>query len=135
MVKDLCIKAATVLPDDVVEALKTSRLQESEPVAVDVLDMILENAQIAVLKGFPSARTQGDPPEVGRRPSCGDLYQAVSMGVARDILKDTCENQWCEIPFARAIPGTMLSRYPRRLGTRRSDVKITVMPKGLAAKT
>jgi fumarate hydratase subunit alpha len=140
VVKDLCIKAATVLPDDVVEALKTSRLQESEPVAVDVLDMILENAQIARTEGIPICQDTGVTHvflEVGQDARVvGDLYEAVSMGVARGYTQGYLRKSVVRDPlFARANTGDNAPPVIHvDLVPGRSDVKITVMPKGTGSE-
>ena len=45
----LCQEAATLLPDDVLQALRKAREQEESPLARKVLDQILRNAELAGL--------------------------------------------------------------------------------------
>ena len=85
-VRDLCIKANTVLPDDVLQSIREKREAEGNTLAGDVLDMLLENARIAAKEGVPICQDTGVAHvflDVGQEAVIrGDLNQAVVEGVA-----------------------------------------------------
>src|SRR3989304_3559653 len=55
--RQLCQDAATLLPDDVLQALKGARSAEESELGVIILDQILENADLAARERLPPART------------------------------------------------------------------------------
>jgi fumarate hydratase subunit alpha len=74
------------LPEDVVAALKTAREKEKSLVCRDVLDRILENADIAGKEQIPLCQDTGAAVvvlELGQEVhiSGGDLYRAINEGV------------------------------------------------------
>jgi fumarate hydratase subunit alpha len=66
--RDLLIKASFNLPGDVIEAIKQARDMEDNQVAVDMLDMILKNAEIAAKKKMPLCQ------------DCGSVYIDIDVG-------------------------------------------------------
>ncbi len=58
-VKSLCIEAGHELPDDVLEALKAAKKQESEQTAVRTLEALIENARIAAAEKIPLCQDTG----------------------------------------------------------------------------
>ncbi len=139
-VKDLCIRAATVLPDDVVVALRASRRQEIKPLAVDVLDMILENAAIARTQGIPICQDTGMTHvflEIGQNAHIeGDVHDAVSQGVARGYTEAYLRKSVVRDPlFDRLNTGDNTPPVIHiDFVAGRSDVRITVMPKGTGSE-
>jgi fumarate hydratase subunit alpha len=74
------------LPEDVVTALKAAREKEKSPVARDVLDRILQNANIAGKEQIPLCQDTGAAVvilELGQEVHVtgGDLYAAINEGV------------------------------------------------------
>lgn len=74
------------LPDDVTASLKQARISEESPVARDVLDVLLENADIAAEERMPLCQDCGLAVvflELGQEVHIvgGDLYAAVNEGV------------------------------------------------------
>src|SRR3990172_2586821 len=61
-VRQLCQDAATLLPDDVLEALKGARAAEESELGVFVLDQILENADLAARERLPLCQDTGTTP-------------------------------------------------------------------------
>jgi fumarate hydratase subunit alpha len=58
-IKEACIKACLHLPNDVKQALEIARDQESSAVCKDVLNQLLDNAQIASSEEVPICRDTG----------------------------------------------------------------------------
>ncbi len=104
-VAQLCIEANLYLGDDVVEALRQARDGEVSPVGREVLDQLLENADVARAEGMPLCQDTGlavvfldlgqDAHVVG-----GDLYQAVQEGVRRGYRKGYLRKSIVEKPFS-----------------------------------
>jgi fumarate hydratase subunit alpha len=87
-VADLCIRACTVLPADVVTALEAAREREESPLGRDVLARLLENAQLAAQDGIPMCQDTGLAVvfvEIGEevRVTGGHLAEAIAEGVRR----------------------------------------------------
>ncbi len=55
----LCMDSACLLPDDVVEALRNAARDESNPRAKEILNRLLENAQIAADERIPLCQDTG----------------------------------------------------------------------------
>lgn len=58
-VKDMCIEALYQLPDDVVAALNEFKDKEESPVAREILDKIIENANVAAEGEYPLCQDCG----------------------------------------------------------------------------
>jgi len=58
-VKDMCLDAACILPEDVLMHIKQARLDEPFPRAQGILDQIIENAEIAKDKRVPICQDTG----------------------------------------------------------------------------
>jgi fumarate hydratase subunit alpha len=85
-VADLCIRACTVLPPDVVAALEGAREREESPLGRDVLGRLLENAKLAAQDGIPMCQDTGLAVvfvEIGEeiRVTGGHLAEAIAEGV------------------------------------------------------
>ncbi|MCK5212918.1 MAG: fumarate hydratase, partial [Dehalococcoidia bacterium] len=86
VVSSLFQEACYRLPQDVVKALESARGKEESPIARDILDKLLENAEVAPKEQIPLCQDTGlavvwlelgqDVHMVG-----GDLYSAVNEGV------------------------------------------------------
>ncbi len=124
------------LPEDVLSALKQAREKEESPVCREVLDRILENADIAGKEQIPLCQDTGAAVvmlELGQdvHITGGDLYTAVNAGVRRGYgkgyLRKSIVSQPC---FARV---NTKDNTPAMIHTdivSGDRLKITVMPKG-----
>lgn len=84
--KQACIEACYALPGDVYGALCKSRIIEESPTGLEVIDQLIENADIALNEQVPICQDTGlalvfvelgqDAHVVG-----GDLYEAINEGV------------------------------------------------------
>lgn len=86
-VTKMCKDAAYYLPSDVYEALKKGRETEESPVGRDVLDQIIENAEIAKSEDRPICQDCGMAIlflEIGQdvHLAGGSLEEAINKGVA-----------------------------------------------------
>jgi fumarate hydratase subunit alpha len=85
-VRRLCVEAACLLPDEVVGALQTARTKEQSPVAVQVLDQVLLNADLAREEMLPLCQDSGTMViflDIGQdvHIAGGDLHEALREGV------------------------------------------------------
>jgi len=133
-------EACYELPEDVLTSLKQAREAEESPVGREVLDRILENAEIAVSEKIPLCQDTGAAVvflELGQEVHItdGDLYTAVNEGVRQGYNEgylrksmvrqpySTRENTKDNTPaiiYTDIVPGDKL--------------KIIVMPKGGGAE-
>ena len=138
-VRDLCIQACTVLPDDVLSALRRSRDAEGKSLAGDIMDMLLENAEIAAGEKVPICQDTGLVHvflDLGRDVTMkGDLFQAVVEGVALGYTEGYLRKSVVDDPLFDRVntkdnspPVIHLELVPG------SDLTITVMPKGTGSE-
>ena len=136
MVSSLFQEACYRLPQDVVKALEGARRKEESPIARDILDKLLENAEVAPKEQIPLCQDTGlavvwldlgqDVHMVG-----GDLYSAVNEGVRQGYAEGYLRKSVVRRPFtlrentgdntpadiwAEIVPG--------------DRIKVSVLPKG-----
>jgi fumarate hydratase subunit alpha len=124
------------LPPDVVAALKQAREREKSPVSRDVLERILENADVAGDEQIPLCQDTGAAVvmlELGQEVHItgGDLYAAINEGVRqgydKGYLRKSIASQPC---FARV---NTRDNTPAMIHTEivpGDRLKISVLPKG-----
>jgi len=93
-VAELCVQAATCLPDDVVQALRDALEREQSPRGRAVLQLLLDNAGLACSRCIPICQDTGVAvvfADIGRQVSVtgGDFAEAVNEGVRRGY-RDGC---------------------------------------------
>jgi fumarate hydratase subunit alpha len=124
------------LPEDVVAALKAAREKEKSPVGRDVLDRILENANIAGKEQIPLCQDTGAAVvmlELGQEAhiSGGDFYAAINEGVRQGYDKGYLRKSIVKGPcFARV---NTKDNTPAMIHTdivAGDRLKISVLPKG-----
>ena len=86
-VKELCIKANMLLPDDMCECIKCGALKEESAVGKAVFEDILDNLKAAENESLPICQDTGMAViflDIGQDVhfTGGDLYEAVNKGVA-----------------------------------------------------
>ncbi|MBE6967534.1 MAG: fumarate hydratase [Ruminococcaceae bacterium] len=135
-VAEMCIRANTVLPEDVCAALEASRAREDGIVARDVLDTIIENYHIA--NPVPICQDTGMACvflEIGQDVHIvGDLTQAVNAGVAKGYTEAYLRKSVVRDPLFRENTG---DNTPAMLYTELvpgDSVRITVAPKGFGSE-
>ena len=128
------------LPDDVLTALKQARETEESPVGCEVLDRILENAEIAVKEEIPLCQDTGDAIvflELGQEAHIvgGDLYTAVNEGVRQAYDEGYLRKSMVCQPFSARV--NTKDNTPAIIYTDvvpGDKLKIIAMPKGGGAE-
>lgn len=132
----LCKEANYFLGEDVLSALKKAREAEDSPVARQVLDHILENADIAAREEMPLCQDCGLAIvflDIGQdvHITGGDLYEAVDEGVRRGYADGYLRKSAVKQPFSARV--NTKDNTPSIIHTRvvpGDKLKITVAPKG-----
>jgi fumarate hydratase subunit alpha len=132
----LCKEANYFLGEDVLSALKKAREAEESPVARQILDHILENADIAAKEEMPLCQDCGLAIvflDIGQEVHVtgGDLYEAVDEGVRRGYAEGYLRKSAVKQPFSARV--NTKDNTPAIIHTRvvsGDKLKITVAPKG-----
>jgi len=128
------------LGEDVSAALKQARQDEESPLGREVIDRILENADIAANERIPLCQDCGVAVvflELGQevRIIGGDLYDAVNEGVRRAYDEGYLRKSVARQPFsARVNTGDNTPAVIYTDVVPGDKLKITVMPKGAGAE-
>jgi len=136
----LCKEANFFLGEDVLAALRKAREEEEAPVARQILDQILENADIAAGEEMPLCQDCGLAIvflQVGQEVhiSGGDLYQAVDEGVRQGYAEGYLRKSAVRQPFSARV--NTKDNTPAIIHTEivpGDQLKITVAPKGGGAE-
>ena len=132
----LCLEANYYLPEDVLDALKKARRQEEAPGAQKVLDMILENSEIAQEKQIALCQDTGTTVlflDLGQdvHIAGGDLTEALAEGVRQGYKTGFLRNSIVNQPFsARINTGDNSPPIVHTDIVPGEHLKITVLPKG-----
>lgn len=124
------------LPDDVLSALRRARHEEESPVSRDVLDRMLQNAEVAGKEQIPLCQDTGSAVvmlEVGQDVHFvgGELYQAVNEGVRQGYEKGYLRKSMVNQPFSARV--NTKDNTPAIIHTAivpGDKVRITILPKG-----
>jgi len=139
-VKDLCIKAATVLPDDVWCALEKAQTEEESPLAKDVLNMLLDNARLAASEKIPICQDTGMTHvflQIGQDVQIegGFLHDSVTQGVALGYKEGFLRKSVVKDPlFYRKNTGDNTPPVIHTEIVPGDEIKVTVMPKGTGSE-
>ena len=132
----LCKEANYFLGEDMLAALRKAREEEESPVARQILDQILENADIAAREEMPLCQDCGLAIvflQIGQEVhvSGGDLYQAVDEGVRQGYAEGYLRKSAVRQPFSARV--NTKDNTPAIIHTEivpGDQLKITVAPKG-----
>ena len=135
-VRRLFIEACYELPDDVVRAVRQARESEVSPLGQEVLQQILDNAEIARCGEFPLCQDTGVALvflELGQDAHIvgGDLNECISAGVRRAYVEGYLRKSIVERPYSQRV--NTKDNTPPIIHTRivpGDQLKITVLPKG-----
>lgn len=138
-VKQLFIKASYHLPEDVKNALLKAIQNETTNAAKQVLEILLENAQIAAQNDFPLCQDTGMAfvfVELGQDVHiCGGLLEdAVNAGVKQAYDEGFLRKSVVEDPLRRKNTGNNLPAVIFTEIVAGDKIKLTVMPKGFGAE-
>ncbi len=101
-------EACHYLPEDVLNALKQARQAEESPIGREVLDRILNNADISAREQIPLCQDTGDAVvflELGQDAHIvgGDLYSAINEGVRHGYTHGYLRKSMVSRPFSARI--------------------------------
>jgi fumarate hydratase subunit alpha len=135
-VTELLVEANYKLTGDVLEAIKKAKQAEESPVAKEVLELIIKNADIANQGQVPLCQDCGTAViflEIGQEVHItgGDLYAAVNDGVKKAYEMGYLRKSMVNKPFSARF--NTKDNTPAIIHTDivpGDRIKITVMPKG-----
>ena len=137
-VAKLCVEANCYLPDDVKNCIENCRRQETWETAIDILDRITENYQIACKENCPICQDTGVACvflKIGQDVHIvGDLTDAVNEGVGRGYRDGYLRKSVVRDPLDRVNTG---DNTPAMLYTEivpGDKIEITVAPKGFGSE-
>jgi len=136
----LCQEANFFLASDVLASLKQARETEESPAGCEVLDRILENAEISARERIPLCQDTGTAVvllELGQEVHItgGDLYTAVNEGVRQGYDEGYLRKSMVRQPYSARV--NTKDNTPAIIYTDivpGDKLKITVMPKGGGAE-
>lgn len=138
-VRDACIRANTVLPDDLCGAIRSAAESEESPVGRAILGDLEENFTFAAQRGLPICQDTGMAVvflELGQEAHItgGLLEDAVNEGVRRGYLEGSLRCSVVRDPLRRENTGdnTPAVQYLRL--TEGDRLTITVAPKGFGSE-
>ena len=132
----LCHESNYYLPEDVLDALKKARREEEAPGAQKVLDMILQNSEIAQEKQIALCQDTGTTVlflDLGQDTHIvgGDLTEALAEGVRQGYKTGFLRNSIVKQPFsARINTGDNSPPIVHTEIVPGDRLKITILPKG-----
>lgn len=135
-VRKLCIDSNYYLGEDVLQALRTYREAEISPVGREILDQILENAEIAQSQDMPLCQDTGVAVvflELGQEVHIvgGDLMEAIDEGVRQGYIDGYLRKSMVHPPYTGRF--NTRDNTPAVVHTTivpGDQLKITVAPKG-----
>lgn len=131
----LCQEANYYLPEDVLLAIRNARQREESPRAQQVLDTILENAQLAAQKQMALCQDTGTTVvflEVGQDIHIvGDLHEALRKGVSKGYQEGFLRKSMVVQPFSKRLnTGDNTPPVVHTEIVPGEKLKIKVLPKG-----
>lgn len=132
----LAVEATHFLPADVEGAIRDAKLTERNPLAVQIIDEILENAEIARTRMLPLCQDTGSAVvhvELGQdiHISGGYLIDAINEGIRRGYGEGYLRNSMAARPFsARANTGDNTPGIIHTEIVPGTGLRLLFMPKG-----
>lgn len=137
-VKELCLKANTVLRSDVVKELEASCRKEKNALSRKMLKVLIDNAKIAKEEKLPVCQDTGVAVvfvEVGRDVHiAGDLLKAIDKGVEKAYREGHFRKSIVSDPVKRVNTGTNTPSVVHVDIVKGNKVKISVLPKGFGSE-
>lgn len=137
VVRGMVIEAACDLEPDILEALVKARDKESSPLAKDLLDLLMVNADIASREQMPVCQDTGISVvfvSVGQEVVInGDLEEAVQEGVRRGYEEGYLRKSVCD-PLTRKNTGTNTPAVVHLETHPGKDLKVYYLPKGCGSE-
>lgn len=139
LIEELCIQAATVLPEDMCRVIAGAAEKEESPVGRSILRDIQDNFTLAREKGVPICQDTGMAVvflEVGQQVHItgGDLTEAVNLGVHNGYLHGRLRCSVVLDPLQRVNSGDNTPAVIHTSIVPGDKIKITVAPKGFGSE-
>jgi fumarate hydratase subunit alpha len=134
-ISDLCIQANCDLGDDVVKKLHEAMHNERSPVGREILEQLIQNAEIAQNEEIPMCQDTGFAIvflEIGQEVHLvgGDLETAVNEGVREGYTKGFLRKSMVRNPLNRVNTGDNTPAIIHTTIVPGDQIRITVAPKG-----
>lgn len=138
-IKDMCIKAAHFLPEDMRGAMKCAEKNEKSPLGRQILEQLEENLSIAAEEMIPICQDTGMAVvflEIGQDVHFegGSLEEAVNEGVRRGYTEGYLRKSVVKDPLIRENTKDNTPAVIHEKIVAGDRVKITVAPKGFGSE-
>lgn len=138
-VRDLCIKANIYLGEDVKEAFFKAKEREASPIGREVLQQLIQNAEIAEKEGMPICQDTGMTVvfvELGQNAALcgGNITEAIHEGVRQGYREGYLRKSVVEDPLLRKNTGDNTPAVIYYDIVPGDQIKITVAPKGFGSE-
>ena len=139
LVEQLCIQAATVLPDDLCWVIQQAEEKEESPVGKGILQDITTNFQMAREKGVPICQDTGMAVvflEIGQEVHVtgGSLNDAINLGVHNGYLNGFLRCSVVSDPLRRQNTGDNTPAVIHTTIVPGDGFSVTVAPKGFGSE-
>ena len=139
LVEQLCIQAATVLPDDLCRVIEQAEKKEESPVGKGILQDIVTNFQMAKEKGVPICQDTGMAVvflEIGQEVHItgGSLNDAINLGVHNGYINGFLRCSVVGDPLRRQNTGDNTPAVIHTTIVPGDGFHITVAPKGFGSE-
>lgn len=139
LVEQLCIQAATILPDDLCRVIEQSEKKEESPVGKGILQDITANFQMAREKGVPICQDTGMAVvflEIGQEVHItgGSLNDAIDLGVHNGYLNGFLRCSVVSDPLRRQNTGDNTPAVIHTTIVPGDCFRVTVAPKGFGSE-
>lgn len=139
LVEQLCIQAATVLPDDLCRVIEQAEKKEVSPVGKGILQDITTNFQMAREKGVPICQDTGMAVvflEIGQEVHItgGSLNDAINLGVHNGYLNGFLRCSVVGDPLRRQNTGDNTPAVIHTTIVPGDGFSVTVAPKGFGSE-
>ena len=139
LVEQLCIQAATVLPDDLCRVIRQAEEKEESPVGKGILQDITTNFQMAREKGVPICQDTGMAVvflEIGQEVHVtgGSLNDAINLGVHNGYLNGFLRCSVVSDPLRRQNTGDNTPAVIHTTIVPGNGFSVTVAPKGFGSE-
>lgn len=134
-VAKLCIDANCLMGDDVINSFRNGLQKEESPTGIDILNQLIENAEIAKNEMIPACQDTGFVVvflEVGSgvKITGGELFNAINTGVAKGYKEGYLRKSIVADPLRRKNTGDNTPAVIHTEIVPGDNLKITVAPKG-----
>ncbi len=139
LVEQLCIQAATVLPDDLCRVIEQAEKKEVSPVGKGILQDITTNFQMAREKGVPICQDTGMAVvflKIGQEVHItgGSLNDAIHLGVHKGYLNGYLRCSVVSDPLRRQNTGDNTPAVIHATIVPGDSFSVTVAPKGFGSE-